>query len=96
MDDLEDEAVGAGAELHGGDAVVLVALEVRAPLDVEADDGGVVGAGDVRDPGGDVVGVVGDESADVGGEEGDVVEVVRVVGELVIVDSYCHGCSAAA
>lgn len=32
----------------------------------------------------------GDEGGDVGVEEGDVVEVVGVVGEFVIVDADCH------
>lgn len=84
MEDLEDEAFVAGAELDGGDAVVLVALEIGTPFDVEADELGGVGAGDVIDPGSDVGRVVGDDGVDVGGEEGNVVEVVCVVGKFVV------------
>lgn len=38
MDDLEDEASTAYAELDDGDPVFLVAREGRAPFDVKADD----------------------------------------------------------
>lgn len=61
--------------------MVLVALEVGAPLDVQADEEAVaVDALDVGDPCGDVGGGVGDDCADDGVVEGDVVEVVCVVG----------------
>lgn len=38
MNELEDEAAAADAELNSGGGVVYVAVEGGAPLDVEADD----------------------------------------------------------
>ncbi|ONK64278.1 uncharacterized protein A4U43_C07F24010 [Asparagus officinalis] len=44
MDELEEEAAGADAELEGGDGVVVVGV-AGAPLDVETDDEAVEAMG---------------------------------------------------
>lgn len=90
MDDVVDETVRTGTELDRGDTIVLVTLEIRTPFDVETDYGG--GESDVMEPGSDVGGVVGEESVDGSGEEGDVVEIVSFVREFVIEDCYSHAC----
>lgn len=38
MDDVIDEAVCTGTDLDGGDTIVLIALEIGTPFDVEADE----------------------------------------------------------
>lgn len=93
MDELEDEAAAVNAELQSGDRV-LVAVEAGAPLDVEADDHAVgaalvdlVGFGE---PSVDHGRGLGDESMDIVRVERHIVEVVRVVGELVVENADCH------
>lgn len=75
MEELEDEAGGAYAELESGGGVVDLAAGVRTPLDVEADQAVVRGFRG-GDPGGGQGGVGGDGGLDLVGVEGDVEEVV--------------------
>lgn len=87
MDDLENEAAVVDAELESGGRVVLAALGVRAPFDVEADccGGREVEALGFEEPGVDVGGGYGEEGLDGGvGVEGNVVEIVGVVREVMV------------
>lgn len=107
VDELDYEAAVADAELQGGGGVADVAVEGRAPLDVEADDELVEAVAveglDVRDPFRDDLPVDGDGGVDGFSEEVDFVGVVRVVGKLVVdygdrrrwvVGRHCRRCSA--
>ena len=99
VEDLEDEAAEADAELEGCHGVLGVGVGVGAPFDVEADYEVVartvaavmtVLAEDVGDPVVDLGGGGGEKGVDGVGVEGDVVEVVGVVWE-VVVDDADHG-----
>lgn len=75
---LKNKAATTHAELEGGDGVVHATAEVRAPLDVEANQesaSAAVAAEDIREPGMDFGGVGGEEGEDGVGVKGDVVEV---------------------
>ncbi|CAL5351710.1 hypothetical protein CsSME_00039151 [Camellia sinensis var. sinensis] len=84
VDELEDEASAADAELENGGGVIVETVVVGSPLDVEADDEGVekgkMDGCDFGDPGVNKEGRASDESVDLIGEEGYVVEVMGVVG----------------
>lgn len=77
MDELENKAFVANAELQSGDGVFGVAVGVGAPFDVEADDEAVelvaVGVEGVGDEFVDYSGGVGDKRVDLGGVECDCV-----------------------
>ena len=93
MEDLEDEAAAADAELEGGDGVSGVWAGDGAPLDVEADEEvavavmAAVEAENVGEPDVDVGGGGGEDCVDGVGVEGDVVEVMATVGKVVVDDA---------
>ncbi|KAL6997692.1 hypothetical protein U1Q18_007818 [Sarracenia purpurea var. burkii] len=92
VDELEDKAAAADAELQGGDWIIAVTAVVRAPLDVETDDEAVDAAAvDVGDPRVDESGGVSDEGLDSVVEEVDIVKVVRSVGYVVVDNGGTHG-----
>ncbi|KAI8028437.1 hypothetical protein LOK49_LG02G01673 [Camellia lanceoleosa] len=82
VEELEDKASAAHAELESGGGVITVTV-VGSPLDVEADDEAVEEATmdgcDFGDPGVNKEGRPSDECFDSIGEKGYVVEVVGVV-----------------
>lgn len=95
VEDLEDEATAADAELQCSNWVFLVLVEIGTPFDVEADDevaqAAAVDSLSLGEPVGDLGRVVGDQSVDAVGVEVDVVDIVCIVGEFVIYDANFHG-----
>lgn len=92
MDEMEDKAAVVCAELESGGWVILAALGVWTPFDVEADDCGGEGLS-FEEPGVDVRRGPGEEGLDgEGGVDGDGVGVVGVVGEVVVDEGDVEGC----
>ena len=94
VEELEDEAAMADAELNDRDLVVEAGV-AGAPLGVEADDevaeAAAVDALGVVDPLVDEAGNVGDEGLNSVGVDSDVEDVVGVAGNLAIFDGDFHG-----
>lgn len=90
VDELEDKAAVADAELESGDGVLVVAPEGGAPFNIEADNETVEAAAvntfDLGDPGGDLGGADRDQGLHGLAVNDHVVHVVGVRVELVVVD----------